>query len=61
MVSGKEKNDRQIGFRKRRSTIEAISKLTTKILNRFLKNEKTVAIFFDIDKVYNKINRNKTF
>ena len=52
MVSGKgEKiDDRQFGFRKQRSTIDAISKITTKILNGFRIKEKKAAIFFDIDK-----------
>ena len=34
-------------------------KITTKILGRFRKNEKTKVIFFDIKKAY-KVNREKT-
>ena len=40
----------QFGFRKQRSTIDAISKITTKILNEFRIKERTSAIFFDIEK-----------
>ena len=51
---------RQFGFRKQRNTIDAISKITTKILGRFRKKEKTVAIFFDKEKAYDRINRKST-
>ena len=37
----KKKDDSQFGFRKQRSTIDAITKLTTKILNGFRRKEKT--------------------
>ena len=37
--------DIQFGFRKQRSTIDAISK----ILHEFRRKEKTAAIFFDIE------------
>ena len=50
----------QFGFRKQRSTRNAISKLTMEIFIN-LEKGKTAAIFFDIEKAYNKINRNKTF
>ena len=40
-----------------RNTMDAISKITTKILEDFRRKEKTVAIFFDIEKAYDKINR----
>ena len=56
----KKIDDRQFGFRIQRSTTDAISKLTTKILDRFRRKEKTSAIFFDIDKTYDKVNRKKT-
>ena len=46
---------------KNRSTIDTISKLTTKIIEGFKRKEKTAAIFFEIKKAYDKINRNKTF
>ena len=61
MVSGKgEKiNDRWFGFRKQMSIIDILSKITTKILDRFRRKEKTAAIFFDIKKTYDKFNRNK--
>ena len=39
-------DDRQFGFRKQRSKIDAISKITTKILDGFRRKEKTAAIFF---------------
>ena len=52
---------RQFGFRKQRNTIDAISKITTKILEGFRRREKTAAIFFDIEKAYDKINRESTF
>ena len=60
---GNEKkiDDYQFGFRKQRSTIIAISKMTTKILDRFRRKEKTAAIFFDIEKGYDKVNRKKHF
>ena len=45
----KKIDDRQFGFRKQ-STTDAISKLTTKILDRFRAKEKTSAIIFDIGK-----------
>ena len=32
-----------------------------KIFHGFTKKKKTAAIFFDMEKVYDKINRNKTF
>ena len=45
---------------KQRSIIDAISKIMIKILYEFKRKEKTAAIFFDIKKTYDKINRNKT-
>ena len=42
----KKIDDRQFGFRKQRSTINAISKITTKILDGFRRKEKTAMIFF---------------
>ena len=53
----KKIDDRQFGLQKQRSTIDAISKLTTKIFDVFRRKERTATIFFDIDKT----NRNKTF
>ena len=44
---------------KQRSTIDAKSKITRKILDGFGKKEKTAAIFFDIEKAYHKVNREK--
>ena len=35
-------------------------KITTKILNGFGRKDKTAAIFFDIEKAYDKVNRKKT-
>ena len=40
----------EFGFRKQRSTIDAISKIKTKILNGFRGKEETAEIFFDIEK-----------
>ena len=56
----KKKNDTQIGFRKKRSTIDALSKITPKIFNKFRRKEGTAAFFY-IKKTNNKINRKKTF
>ena len=57
----KKKIDEQhFGFGKQRSTIDAISKVTTRILDGFRRKEKTAAIFFDIEKAYAKVNREKT-
>ena len=53
----KQIDDRQFVFI---STIDEISKLT-KILDGFRRKEKIAAIFFNIKKAYNKINRIKTF
>ena len=47
----------QFGFRKQRNTMAAISKIITKILEGFKRKEKTAAIFFDIEKAYDKIDR----
>ena len=55
-----KKMDRQFGFRKQRTTLDAISKITTKILDGFRRKEKTAAIFFDIKKACDKVNRDKT-
>ena len=52
---------KQFGFRKQRNTIDAISKIITKILEGFRRKEKTATIFFDIEKAYDKINRESTF
>ena len=51
---------RQFSFRKQRSTVNAISKLTTKILDGFRRKGEKVVLIFDIKKAYDKINRNKT-
>ena len=56
----KKIDDRQFGFRKQRSRIDATSKITTKILDGFRRKQKTATIFFDIEKVYDKVNRDKT-
>ena len=37
-----------------------ISKITEKILDEFRRKEKTTAIFFNIKKAYDKINKDKT-
>ena len=56
----KKIDDRQFSFRKQRSTIHAISKITTKVLDGFKRKEKTAATFFNIEKAYEKVNRDKT-
>ena len=56
----KKIDDRQVGFRKQKSIIDAISNKTTKILERFRRREITAAIFFDAEKAYDKVNRDKT-
>ena len=53
-------DDRKFSFRKQSSTKDAISKITTKFINGFRRKEKTAAIFFDIEKVYEKVNRDMT-
>ena len=53
----KEIDERQFCFKKQKSTIDAISKITTKILNGFKRKEKIAAIIFDIEKAYDKVNR----
>ena len=55
----KKIDDRQFGFRKQRSTIAKISKITIKFLEKFRRKEKTAAIFFNSKKVYDKNNRVK--
>ena len=52
--------DRQFASRKKRSTIDAIPKITTKILDEFKRKEKTAVIFFDTKKAYDKVNIDKT-
>ena len=54
----KKIDDRQFYFRKQRITVDAISKI---FLNAFRRKEKTAAIFFNVKKAYEKINREKTF
>ena len=56
MEKEKRINDRQFGFRKQRSTIDARSKT----FDGFRREEKTAAIFFDIEKACDKVNREKT-
>ena len=56
----KKIDDRQLGFRKQRSTVNPISKITAKVLDGFRRKEETAAIFFDIEKNYDKVNRDKT-
>ena len=56
----KKIDERQFGFRKQRSTKDAISKITTKILDGFRRKEKTATIFFNIENTYDKVNREKT-
>ena len=52
-------DDRQFGFKKK-STLDSIPKITTKILKGFRRKEKTAGIIFDIEKAYDKVNRDKT-
>ena len=48
----KKIDERQFDFRKQKSTIDAISKITTQIPDGFRRKEKTAAIFFDSKKAY---------
>ena len=54
----KKIDDREFGFRKQRSTIDAIPKITN-ILNGLRRKEKTAAIFFDIEKAYDTVIKRK--
>ena len=49
---GEKKDDKQFNFRNQRSTIDVLSKVTTK--NGFRK-QKMAIIFFNIKKVYDKV------
>ena len=42
----------QFGFRKHRSTIDALLRIQTDILDAFSRKEHTIAVFFDIKKAY---------
>ena len=48
----KKIDDREFGFKKQRSTTDAISKIGTKFLDGITRKEKTTAIYFDIEKSY---------
>ena len=50
-------DNRQFCFRKQKS----ILKIITKFLNGFRRKEKITAMYFDIEKAYDKVNRKKTF
>ena len=41
--------------------MDAVLKKTTEIIDRFRRKEITAAIFFDIKKVHDKVNREHTF
>ena len=47
----------QYGFRQNRNTIDPIARLTTDILDGFSIRQSTTAIFFDIEKAFDTINR----
>ena len=55
----KKIDDRQFGFRKQKHNRCKIK--NNKILDQFRRKEKTIAIFFNVKKVYKKINRNEAF
>ena len=57
----KKIDDRKCGFKNQRSTIDTTPKITTKILNGLRREQKSATNFFNIQKAYDKINRNKTF
>ena len=57
----KKIDDRYFGFRNQRITIDATSKIITKLLDGFRRKMKTAAIFFDMEKIYDKFNREKRF
>ena len=56
---GEKMDDIEFGFRKQKHNKCNIK--INKILNGFRWKEKTAAIFFDIEKTYDKINKNKAF
>ena len=56
----KKIDNKQLAFKKQKSTIFSIIKIKTKNLDGFRRKEKTVAIFFDIGKLYKKIKKVKT-
>ena len=60
-LGGGEENKQTICPRKQRNTIDSISKIKTKILNGFRRKKKMAAIFFDIEKAYDKVNKEITF
>ena len=47
----------QSGFRKHRSTIDALTQLTSHIEKEFKEKKHTVAVFFDLEKAYNTVWR----
>lgn len=49
-------DDRQYGFRKKASTIDAISDLYSSILKSLEKNEKVLAVFCDLSKAFDTLN-----
>ena len=53
MVSRKEYKRQTVGFKKQRSTMHVITKLTTKNPDGFRKKEKTAVIFFNIENYLN--------
>ena len=60
LLEKEKKYEKQFGFRKQRSTIDTISKITTKSLDGFRRKEKTAVIFFYIKKAYGKQRYCKT-
>ena len=50
----------QSGFRKHRSTIDALTQLTCHIENGFKEKKHTVAVFFDLEKAYDTVWRAET-
>ena len=50
----------QYGFRKNRSTIDPLNTITSTIMKGFSRGETTSAIFFDIEKAYDTVDRQST-
>ena len=51
--------EHQYGFRKMRSTTDALAKIQTDILNTFTNNKHLIAVFFDIEKAFDTTWRYK--
>ena len=57
LESEKKLSKCQYGFRPNRSTMDPIASLTTNILNGFAERRNTAAIFFDLEKAFDTVDR----